>query len=78
MNGRRWPDPIGPGSVVALVAPSGPLTAERIRTGIDRLESWGLETRPGKQLHDRHRRLDYLAGDDHERAADLMNAWLDP
>lgn len=61
-----------------MVAPSGPLTAERISDGIERLESWQLEIRPGKHLHDRHQELPYLAGTDEDRAADFMTAWTDP
>jgi muramoyltetrapeptide carboxypeptidase len=64
--------------VVAVIAPSGPLPAERIERGIARLESWGLTVRPGKHLYDSHPVLNYLAGDDHDRATDFMAAWTDP
>lgn len=78
MTERHWPDPIGPGSVVAMVAPSGPLAPDRIAWGIEQLESWQLTVRPGKHLHDRHRQLTFLAGSDQDRAADFMAAWTDP
>lgn len=63
---------------MALIAPSGPLEAARIARGVARLESWGLSVRQGGHLHDRHHALGYLAGDDHDRAADLMTAWTAP
>lgn len=61
-----------------MIAPSGPLTEDRIDRGIGRLRSWGLDVRPGAHLHDRHPVLHYLAGNDQDRAADLMTAWTDP
>lgn len=75
---RTWPDPLEPGDTVAVVAPSGPLTPERVDRGVDRLTSWGLSVAPGKHVHDRHQQLGYLAGDDQDRAADFMTAWTDP
>lgn len=65
--------------MIALVAPSGPLAADRIARGIARLEAdWGFTVRPGAHLHDHHRQLEYLAGDDADRAADFEAAWTDP
>lgn len=55
------------------------MPADRIERGIARLEAeWGFTVRPGSHLHDRHGSLSYLAGDDHDRAADLTRAWTDP
>ncbi|SDS37225.1 S66 peptidase family protein [Microlunatus soli] len=65
--------------MIALVAPSGPLAPERVDRGIARLETeWGFTVRPGRHLRDRHPRLGYLAGDDQDRADDLLAAWTDP
>jgi muramoyltetrapeptide carboxypeptidase len=78
LNPRSWPDPIGHGSIIGLVAPAGPLATERIAWGIELLQSWGYVVRPGKHLGDRHPELGYLAGADQDRAADFMAAWTDP
>lgn len=75
---RIWPQPLGPGSVVGLVAPSGPVRPERVDRGIKTLESWGFSIRPGAHLRDRHSRLGYLAGTDEDRAADFQQLWTDP
>lgn len=61
-----------------MIAPSGPMTPERIERGIAQLAGWGFEVRAGKHLHDHHGTLPYLAGRDEDRAADLMDAWTDP
>lgn len=61
-----------------MVAPSGPLQPERIARGTAKLASFGLRVIPGSHLDDRHQNLSYLAGDDHDRAADFMATWTDP
>lgn len=61
-----------------MVAPSGPLQPERIARGTAKLTSFGLRVIPGRHLHDQHQSLSYLAGSDHDRAADFMAAWTDP
>ena len=82
MNGRQrvdvgptWPRPLQPGDRVALVAPSGPVDADRLAAGRAVLESWGLDVVVGAQACARR---GYLAGDDQSRARDLRTAWLDP
>ncbi|WP_406689682.1 LD-carboxypeptidase [Saccharopolyspora sp. ID03-671] len=72
------PPRLRPGAVVAVVAPAGPVPAELLETGLALLRDWGLEVRVGKHVLDRHPRLDYLAGTDADRAADLQQAWCDP
>ncbi|MFI9275967.1 LD-carboxypeptidase [Kitasatospora sp. NPDC052896] len=67
-----------PGDRVALVAPSGPIDAERLRAGCAILRSWGLEPVVGAHVLDADPRLGYLAGTDKDRAADFQRAWLDP
>ena len=61
-----------------MVAPSGPIPAERISRGIELLRSWRFDVRAGDHVADQHPRLDYLAGSDKDRAADFQAAWTDP
>nr|WP_218922151.1 LD-carboxypeptidase [Kibdelosporangium phytohabitans] len=72
------PARLRPGSHVALVAPSGPVSPAMLAAGIRHLESWGLRVEVGKHVTGRHPRLPYLAGTDSDRAADLQQAWCDP
>ncbi|MEV5891174.1 S66 peptidase family protein [Nonomuraea fuscirosea] len=65
------------GDTVAIVAPSGPPNAVLLRRGVRRLEELGLKVVAGAHVLDRQG-LDYLAGDDADRAADLQSAWCDP
>lgn len=62
------------GSRVALIAPAGPVTQERIAASAARCESLGLHPVIGTSAHER---LRYLAGDDAARARDLMWAFTD-
>jgi muramoyltetrapeptide carboxypeptidase len=66
------------GDLVAVVATSGVLIPERLRPGLDRLESWGLRVQVGSHVFDRDAGLGYLAGADADRAADFTAAWQDP
>ncbi|MEV4109580.1 LD-carboxypeptidase [Nonomuraea sp. NPDC049695] len=66
-----------PGDTVAVVSPSGPPNAALLMRGVERLEGLGLKVVVGAHALDRQR-LDYLAGDDAARAADLQTAWCDP
>ncbi|MER7502544.1 LD-carboxypeptidase [Nonomuraea pusilla] len=65
------------GDTVAIVSPSGPPDAVRLARGVERLESLGFKIVIGAHAHDRQE-LDYLAGSDAARAADLQEAWCDP
>ncbi|MFF1675506.1 S66 peptidase family protein [Streptomyces sp. NPDC058256] len=67
-----------PGSRVAVVAPSGPVPEERLRTGLDILRGWDLDPFVAPHVLDRHAEFDYLAGTDADRAADFQAAWCDP
>ncbi len=78
MRERRRPRRLRPGDTVAVVAPAGPVPGDLLDAGIAHLESWGLGVQTGKHARDRHSRLDYLAGTDADRAADLQRAWCDP
>jgi muramoyltetrapeptide carboxypeptidase len=75
---RHRPRRLGPGDRVAVVAPAAAMPADALAAGVDRLRSWGLEVVVGGHVLDRHPRLDYLAGTDADRAADLTRAWCDP
>ncbi|MFB8348287.1 S66 peptidase family protein [Streptomyces niveus] len=67
-----------PGAKVAVVAPSGPLPAERLEAGLDILRGWGLDPVVAPHVLGTHREFDYLAGTDEARARDLQDAWCDP
>ncbi|WP_324788046.1 LD-carboxypeptidase [Streptomyces sp. H51] len=72
------PPRLAPGARVAVVAPSGPVSEERLQAGLDVLRGWDLDPVVGPHVLDRHGRLGYLAGTDADRAADLQAAWCDP
>ncbi|WP_299538273.1 LD-carboxypeptidase [uncultured Streptomyces sp.] len=67
-----------PGARVAVVAPSGPVPAERLDAGLDLLRGWDLDPVVAPHVLDAHPRLGHLAGTDADRARDLQDAWLDP
>lgn len=72
------PPRLRPGAKVAVVAPSGPVPADRLDAGLDLLRGWGLDPVVAPHVLDRHREFDYLAGTDEARAGDLQDAWCDP
>lgn len=74
----RRPPRLRPGDRVTVVAPSGPVPADRLEQGVAILRQWGLQVQVAPHVHQGHPRWDYLAADDHARAADLQAAWLDP
>ncbi|TKK91672.1 LD-carboxypeptidase [Herbidospora galbida] len=63
-----------PGDRVAVVAPSGPVSPERLAYGCDRLRAAGLDVVVGAHVLARH---GLFAGSDEQRAADLTAAWCD-
>lgn len=67
--------PLGPGDVVAVVAPSGPFNAGRFAKGVAALEARGYRVREGQHLGPTDR---YLAAPDEGRAGDLAAAFADP
>jgi muramoyltetrapeptide carboxypeptidase len=67
-----------PGSRVAVVAPSGPVSPERLEHGLDLLRGWDLDPVVAPHVLDTHPELDHLAGRDANRARDLQEAWCDP
>jgi muramoyltetrapeptide carboxypeptidase len=66
------------GDRVAVVAPAGPVRADRLQRGLDVLGSWGLDVRVAAHALGIDDRFGYLAADDADRAADLEQAWRDP
>ena len=74
INFRR-PARLRAGSRVALIAPAGPVTEERIASSAERCIALGLEPLIGPSAH---LRTGYLAGDDAARARDVMWAFTDP
>lgn len=69
------PRPLRPGGTLALVAPAGPMDAERLRGGEALLHRAGLRT---CRADDLLAHSGYLAGDDRRRARELMEAVRDP
>ncbi len=63
------------GSRVALVAPAGPVTEERVAASLERCRSLGLSAAVGANAQ---LRTGYLAGDDAARPADVMWAFTAP
>ena len=72
------PARLRPGARVAVVAPSGPVPAERLDAGLDILRGWDLEPVVAPHVLDTHDQFGYLAGSDRDRARDLQQAWCDP
>ncbi|MFE6620208.1 LD-carboxypeptidase [Streptomyces sp. NPDC057740] len=72
------PSRLAPGARVAVVAPSGPVSEERLEAGLDVLRGWDLDPVVAPHVLDRHGEFGYLAGTDADRAADLQSAWCDP
>ncbi len=66
------------GDQVRIVAPAGPVPEDLLAAGVARLREWGLDVSVAPHVTDRHPELAYLAGTDHDRAADLQQAWCDP
>ena len=65
------------GDRVAVIAPSGPLRADRIERGLARLRAWGLDPHVMPHALDRAH-AEMFAGSDSDRAADFTQAWCDP
>ena len=69
------PQRLRPGDLVGLVSPSSPtLTPDAIDRSIEHLEKLGFKAKPGRNVR---KRLGFLAGQDRERAADLMEMFND-
>lgn len=82
---RRSMDPLtqprllSPGDRVRVVAPAGPVPPARLDRGLAWLRSLGLEVVEGDALRAASGHgLDFVAGDDDRRRADLVDGLLDP
>ena len=69
------PSRLGPGDLVAVVTPAGPVDPARLEAGIEVLRGWGLAVRAPEPP--RGGRTPWLAGADGWRAAQLTAAWTD-
>ena len=69
------PPALRPGDTVSLVAPAGPIDPVALELAVRVLERRGLKT---KTYRDVTSRLDYLAGADDHRAAEMNAALVDP
>lgn len=71
----RKPDALKPGDTIALVAPAGNISEERLQQTIAGLEALGYNVKAADNVTSQYK---YLAGTDEERARGVMDAWLDP
>src|SRR5262249_21739651 len=72
----RRPRALKHGDTIAVVAPSSPVSRERLDDGVKQLRAWGFDVRPMPSTATGH---GYLAGEsDAARAADLVDAFADP
>lgn len=62
------------GQTVGLVAPAGIESADKIMKGIDFLKNLGFKVKEGKHIYDR---WGYLAGNDADRAQDIIEMFQD-
>ena len=69
------PERLKPGDTIGVVAPSSPFPVAQLQPGMAYLRSLGYEVKEGEALYKRER---YLAGDDRDRADDLMRMFRDP
>ncbi|MGH7505684.1 MAG: S66 peptidase family protein [Longimicrobiales bacterium] len=75
VDGPLKPPRLRPGSRVALIAPAGPVTAERVERAVAQCAALGVEGIVGEAALGRH---GYLAGPDAARARDFAWALGDP
>ena len=73
----RRPRAVRPGDRVALLAASGRIQPERLAGAVTTLREAGLDPVVYPSARDEGGHLDYLAGSDEQRAADLSAALLD-
>lgn len=66
---------VGPGDLVVVVAPSGPVDPRALDAGVALVRGWGWRVEVAPHVLDRR---GYLAGADAARAADFAAAWIDP
>ena len=64
-----------PNQTGGIIAPASPVSQSEISEGLKILESFPLKIKQGKHIFDR---LNYLAGPDNDRVADLHQMFSDP
>jgi len=69
------PERLKRGATIGVVAPSSPFPVALLQPGLTYLRSLGYEVKAGEALDKRER---YLAGDDRDRADDLVCMFRDP
>jgi muramoyltetrapeptide carboxypeptidase len=62
------------GDTIGIVAPASIETEENIEIGIGRLNSFGFKVKKGKHIYDK---WGYFAGEDKDRACDIMDMFKD-
>lgn len=62
------------GDTIGVVAPAGIENSESIQKGIDKLISLGFKVKIGKHVY---KKWGYFAGEDFERAKDIMDMFMD-
>jgi muramoyltetrapeptide carboxypeptidase len=74
MGVMRKPAMLRPGDLIGVVAPAGATEAAAVTTGVSFLENAGYSVRLGDSVF---KRMGFLAGNDSERAADLLGMFRD-
>jgi muramoyltetrapeptide carboxypeptidase len=72
------PAKLQPGDRVRFVSPASPVSKDGLKHGAKVLEDLGLAVEYGKHVYDEHDTIDYLAGKDEDRLADINDALRDP
>lgn len=72
------PAKLKPGDRVRFVSPASPVARDGLKNGAKVLENLGLIVEYGKHVYDVHDTIDYLAGKDEDRLADINDALRDP
>jgi muramoyltetrapeptide carboxypeptidase len=74
MGVMRKPAMLRPGDLIGVVAPAGATEAAAVTAGVSLLENAGYSVRLGDSVF---KRMGFLAGNDSERAADLLGMFGD-
>lgn len=72
---RVLPPALQPGDLVVVIAPGGRVAPEKLEVGVESLRKRGLRVNAGLHVLDSY---GHLAGQDRDRADDLMTAFADP
>jgi muramoyltetrapeptide carboxypeptidase len=75
MTPLRRPPALRKGDLIGVVAPAGAVKTDDLNAGLKRLEDLGFRLLLGRSVH---RKVRYLAGEDRDRAADLMDMFANP